>query len=117
MKIAKLGLALLATLGAGCATAPSAPFVAMSDLPNCLESNYDAERHLFTIRNAVGDPANQQCLLTVGPLGAASAAPRLMAGSYAVGLSNGGGGGGVGNASGCQPGAHGGHGYIALRPI
>ena len=28
-----------------------------------------------------------------------------------------GGGGGVGNASGCQPGARGGHGYIALRPI
>jgi hypothetical protein len=110
MNIAKLALALLATLGAGCATAPSAPFVAMSDLPNCFESNYDAERRLFTIRNAVGDPANQQCLLTVGPLAAASAAPRLMAGSYTVSLSNGGGGGAGGTTQAIRGGGGGGGG-------
>ncbi|MGE5202372.1 MAG: hypothetical protein ACM3O6_09945, partial [Acidobacteriota bacterium] len=110
MNLAKLALSLLAALGAGCATAPSAPVVAMSDLPDCSESNYDAERGLFTIRNAVGDPANQQCLLRVGPRGDAAAAPRLRAGSYTVSLANGGGGGAGGTVQAMGGGGGGGGG-------
>ncbi|GEM_PF-937159 len=100
MKIIKLALAALAGAGAGCATAPSAPRVAISKLPNCFESNYDAPRGLFTIKdlndiwaNPTKNPANQQCLLTVGPSGGAASASPPTAGRYAVYLANGGGGG------------------------
>lgn len=111
MKLAKFALSLLAAIAAGCATAPSAPVVSTSDLPNCFESNYDAGRGLFTIMNAAGDPANQQCLLTVGPHGDAAAAPRrLRAGSYTVSLANGGGGGAGGTVQAFGVGVGGGGG-------
>ena len=100
MKILKLALAALAGAGAGCATAPFAPQIVISALPNCLESNYDAQERLFTIRDLndiwadpTKNPANQQCLLTVGPSGDVAAASPPTAGRYTVYLSNGGGGG------------------------
>ena len=115
MKISKLALLLVVGIGTGCTTVP--PLVSMSDLPNCFDTNYDKERGLFTIKNDVGNAANQQCLLTVGPpgdvvsellggiwdavTGLFSAGPRadvasasqLTAGSYRIYLANGGGGG------------------------
>ncbi len=87
----------------------------MSDLPNCFDINYDNKLRLFTIRNAVGNVVNQQCLLTVGPRGDVPSASRLTAGSYSISLANG--GGGEGSSSEADPGARGGYGYIALRPI
>ena len=124
MKITKLALSLLVGIGTGCTTVPPAPLVSMSDLPNCFDTNYDKERGLFTIKNDVGNPVNQQCLLTVGPRGDVvsellggiwdvvtglltveprgdvASASRLTAGSYTVYLANGGGGGAGGT---CKP--------------
>jgi hypothetical protein len=86
MKTTTFVLSLLAAAVAGCATQPpSSAFVAAADLPNCFDSNYDAERNLFTMRNAPLGAMNQQCALTVGS--------RLAAGSYVVYLAGGGGGG------------------------
>lgn len=100
MKIVKLALAALAGAGAGCAALPSASPVAMSELPNCFASNYDAQGRLFTIKNLdeiwanpTKNPANQQCLLTVGASGGPASVSQLSAGSYTVYLANGGGGG------------------------
>jgi len=100
MKMFKLALAALAGAGAGCATAPSASQIALSELPNCLASNYDAKERLFTIKDLndiwadpTKNPANQQCLLTVGAGGELAAAAAPTAGSYTVYLANGGGGG------------------------
>ena len=100
MKIIKLALAALAGAGAGCATAPSAHRIAISELPNCFESNYDAQERLFTIKDLndiwadpTKNPANQKCLLTVGPSEDVASAKRLTAGRYTVYLANGGGGG------------------------
>lgn len=97
MKIIKLALALLAVIGTGCTIAPPAPQVAMSDLRNCLDSNYDAQRGLFTIRGAAAGIVNQQCLLMVGPPGDAVSTSRLTVGRYMITLANGGGGGGGGS--------------------
>lgn len=93
MKITKLALALLVGIGTGCTTAPPAPLISTSDLPNCFDTNYDEERGLFTIKGDVGNPVNQQCLVTVGPRGDTASASRLTAGSYRVYLADGGGGG------------------------
>jgi hypothetical protein len=87
MKLTTLALSLLAGAATGCATAPPGPLIGAVDLPNCFDSNYDAQRDLFTMRNAAPDAVNQQCALTVGP------GSRLAAGSYVVYLANGGGGG------------------------
>ena len=72
MNIIKLAVALLAGIATGCTTVPSAPQVSATDIPNCFDTNYDAERRLFTIKNMkdtsanpAKNPANQQCLLTV----------------------------------------------------
>jgi hypothetical protein len=100
MKISTLTLALMACIGSGCANVPTSTQVAMSDLPNCLESNYDAQRVLFTIRNANAGTASQQCLLAVGPSGDAMSPSRLAAGSYTIALANGGGGGAGGGQTG-----------------
>lgn len=91
MKLTTLAFSLLAAFGSGCAMAPSANSVATADLPNCLDANYDAQQNLFTLRNAAPDAVNQQCVLTVGPRGAAG--PTLAAGRYAISIANGGGGG------------------------
>jgi len=93
MKINKLALSVLVGIGTGCTNVPPAPLVSMSDFPNCFDTNYDKEMRLFTIKNAVGNVVNQQCLLTVGPRGDVASASRLKAGSYRVSLANGGGGG------------------------
>lgn len=114
MKFTKLALALPVGFGSGCTNVPPAPFVSLSDLPNCFDGNYAKEEGLFTIKNDAGNPVNQQCLLTMGPRGDIASASRLWAGSYRVYLSN---GGGEGSMSECDPGARGGHGYIALRRI
>ena len=91
MNMTKLALSLLVGVGTGCTTVPPAALV--SELPDCFDANYDKERGLFTIRNDVGNAANQQCLLRVGPPGTVASASRLPAGNYTVYLANGGGGG------------------------
>ena len=133
MKINKLALSLLVGIGTGCTTLPPAPPVSMADLPNCFDTNYDKQLRLFTIKSAIGNVVNQQCLLTVGPRGNAASASQLAAGPNRIALANGGGGaggtlqafastqggggGGEGSSSKADPGAQGGHGYIAFRPI
>lgn len=105
MKITTLAFSLLASIGTGCAMAPSTSLVATGDLPNCFDSNYDAQQNLFTMKNTAQDLVNQQCLLTVG------SGSRLGAGSYEVSLANGGGGGAGGTpqrGSGTGGGAGGG---------
>ncbi|HEY5292053.1 MAG TPA: hypothetical protein VIJ43_07050 [Burkholderiales bacterium] len=115
MKITKLTLLLLVGMGTGCTTVPPASLVSMSDLPNCFDSNYDKERGLFTLKNDVGNPVNQQCLLTVSPRGDTASASRLAAGSYRVYLANGGGGGGGGSLAGSTGGGGGGGGAGAME--
>jgi len=93
MNLNKLALSLLVGIGTGCTNVPPAPVVSMSDLPNCFDANYDRQSGLFTIKNAVGNVVNQQCLLTVVPRGDVASASQLAAGKYRVYLANGGGGG------------------------
>ncbi len=92
MKLTRLALLLLAGIGSGCAIAPPASIIAAADLPNCFDSNHDAQRNLFTMRNAAQDAVNQQCALQVGPRGGA-ASRGLAAGRYTVTIANGGAGG------------------------
>jgi hypothetical protein len=85
--------------------APSTNPVATADLPDCFNSNYDAQQNLFTMKNSAQDLVNQQCMLTIGPRS------RFGAGSYEVSLANGGGGGAGGTpqrGSGTGGGAGGG---------
>ena len=97
MKISKLTFAVLAGIACGCTALASAqPAAKTASLPNCFDTNYDAEQRLFTIKNAVSNQANQQCLLTIGPATGDARAARLAAGGYTVYLANGGGGGGGG---------------------
>lgn len=98
MKIARLTLSLMVIIGTGCTTVPPAPPASMSDLPNCFDTNYDKERGLFTMKNAVGNPVNQQCLLTVRSRKGVASSSVLTAGRYRVYLANGGGGGAGGSA-------------------
>lgn len=100
MKLSTLTLVLMACIGSGCANVASAPQIATSDLPNCLDSNYDVQRALFTIRGAGAGIVNQRCLLTVGPPGDAVSTSRLTAGRYMITLANGGGGGAGGGTIG-----------------
>ena len=94
MKMTQLALSLLLVgLGAGCAGIQSTVPVALADLPNCFDTNYDKERGLFTIRSDLGKSVNQQCLLTVVPRADVASPRQLRAGNYRVYLSNGGGGG------------------------
>ena len=111
MKMTKLALSLLLVgIAAGCAGVRTATPVALSDLPNCFESNYDKERGLFTIRSEVGKSVNQQCLLTVGPRWDAAPASGLRAGAYRIYLANGGGGGAGGTLQDFRRGGGGGGG-------
>ena len=97
MKIIKLTLAVLAAIACGSTTSAFAqPAAKTASLPNCFDTNYDAERRLFTIKNTASKPANQQCLLTIGPTSGEAQPTRLAAGGYTVYLANGGGGGGGG---------------------
>lgn len=117
MKLNKLALSLLVGIGTGCTTAPPAPPVSMSDLPNCFDTNYDKASNLFTMKNAADDAVNQQCLLTVGARRGVASASRLMPGRYRVSLSNGGGGGGGGTvqAEAGRGGAQGGGGGAGAK--
>lgn len=117
MKITKLTLSLMVVIGTGCTTVPPAPPVSMSDLPNCFDTNYDKARGLFTMKNAVGDPVNQQCLLTVHSRRSGASATGLTAGSYRVYLASGGGGGAGGTlqVSGSTGGGGGGGGAGAAE--
>lgn len=155
MKFTKPVLCLVAVFGTGCAMLPAPAPLAASDMPNCFESNYDAQRGLFTLNSAASEAARQQCLRTVVPRGTNALSSRLAAGGDAGVLAankarpgNGGGatslgdggdggggrsrrqedppergtlgsggGGGIGNETTCEPGARGGHGYIALRAL
>ena len=110
MKFTKLALSLLVSMGTGCTSVRTTSPVSLSELPNCFDTNYDAARGLFTIRNAAGNAVNQQCLLTVGRAGSVASASRLAAGTYRVYLSNGGGGGAGGNLQAFLGGAGGGGG-------
>ena len=116
MKITTLVVSVLAGIGSGCATDPSAPPVAMSVLPDCFASNYDAQRDLFTVRNTSQNFVNQQCVLTVGPRGV-STPSRLSAGSYTVSLANGGGGGAGGTQQRGSRGGAGGGGAGAREAV
>jgi len=98
MKFTMIALSLVAGFGAGCAAIQTAPLISAADLPNCIASNYDAARDLFTIRSDVGNSANQQCIL------------RLKGGSYAATLASGGGGGAGGTVQTFDGGGGGGGG-------
>lgn len=110
MNFVKLALPLLACLSAGCTSFPSTPQVSMANLPNCFDNNYDAQRRLFTMKDAPANAANQQCLLTVRPSGSASSALRLVAGSYMVHVANSGDSGAGGTIQGRSGGGGGGGG-------
>lgn len=88
--ISRLTLAVLMATGAGCAAIEP---LAIGDLPDCFDSNYDTRLDLFTLRNVMGQPVNQQCRLTVATGDHAGAGRRLEPGAYRVYLANGGGGG------------------------
>lgn len=94
MTITRLALSLLvgAGIGTGCSTVPPSPQLALSDLPNCFDSNYDKERGIFTMKNGAVGTINQKCLLTVRSRDDASSA-QLTAGDYRAYFANGGGGG------------------------
>ena len=111
MRMTKLAISLLlAGIGTGCTGVPPAPFLSISELPNCFDTNYDRERGLFMIKTDIGNAVNQQCLLTVGPSADAASASRLRAGSYRAYFSNGGGGGAGGSVQGFHSGGGGGGG-------
>jgi hypothetical protein len=103
MKLAKFAGLILAAFGTGHASAQA--------LPDCFQSNYDADLNLFTIRNAVKDPVNQQCIVSVGP------GSRLRAGRYTIHVSNGGGGGAGGTWQGEGGKGGGGGGGAGAREI
>ena len=111
MKLTTLALSLLAGFATGCATAPSGALIGAADLPNCFDSNYDAQRDLFTMRNAAPDAVNQQCALVVG------VGSRLAAGSYTAYLANGGGGGAGGTRQAPNRGGGAGGGGAGAREI
>ncbi len=120
MKPGSFSLAVLAAVAAGCATepVPVAPPVAppLSALPDCLVSNYDSARHLFTMKNAPPGQVNQQCLLTVHAQGPASAT-RVTAGRYLINLSDGGDGGAGGTLQNVHGGGGGGGGGAGAREL
>ena len=78
---------LVAWLSAGCGIAPPAPPLAIAGLPDCLQSNYDAEQKVFAMRGGEARAPNQKCLLLIGRAGSASL---LTAGTYVARAANGG---------------------------
>ena len=63
--------------------------------PNCVLTNYDSAQNAFTVINPAPNALNQQCFLTIHPVGAAPSGPgkQFVEGSYEILLSGGGGGG------------------------
>lgn len=96
----RLTLSFLAAVSAGCSSVPPGPVIATSDLPDCFDTSFDAQRNLFTMMNERVGGANQQCLLTVRSPGDAPTGWQLAAGNYRVFLANGGGGGAGGTVQG-----------------
>lgn len=115
MNLSKLMLCLVAVFGTGCAMLPSPAPLTVSDMPNCFESNYDAQRKLFTLNAAAGNTVSQQCLLTVVPRGTNVLSSRLAAGPYAVYFADGGGGGAGGTKQAMAGGGGGGGGGAGAR--
>ena len=116
MKLHCAALSLIACIAATAAVAaPSAPPV--SALPDCLASNYDPVRHLFTLKNPRPDEPNQQCLLTVYPRGQGASETRITAGRYLINLSDGGDGGAGGTLQDVRGGGGGGGGGAGAREL
>ena len=82
-------------------TCASTSVLAQDGSPNCVLTNYDSAQNVFTVIRPAPDALNQQCFLTVHPVGAASGGPgaQFVEGSYEILLSGGGGGGGGGGGS------------------
>jgi len=103
-----------------CMAATAVPAYAQTALPQCVVSNLDQSRQLFTVMNPTAADVNQQCLLSVYQPGTMpdsvrnSAAGYFVAGRYVIDLSGGGGGGG-GGAVGDKGGGGGGAGAAPLR--
>jgi len=83
MRMTKLALSLLlAGIGTGCTGVPPAPFLSISELPNCFDTNYDRERVSFMIKTDIGNAVESTVLAYRGPSADAASASRLRAGSY-----------------------------------
>lgn len=110
MKSTRSGI-LAVAFAAGCATV-ALPALAEIGMPDCIAGNYDATRHLFTLRNPKPDQPSQQCELTVSAPGEPASATRIPAGRYVINLSDGsdGGAGGTLRAASVRGGGGGGGG-------
>ena len=82
-----------------------------------MASLYDAQRHLFTLKGAAPDAANQQCLLTVVPRSRTASATSIPAGTYLINLSDGGDGGAGGTLRDTKGGGGGGGGGAGAREL
>lgn len=86
--------------------------------PNCVVTNFDQGKDMFTIMGAAPNAVNQQCFLTVHPAGSVPAdrsARHFVEGRYEIVLSGGGGGGGGGSAE--HGGGGGGAGALPARTV
>lgn len=105
-----------------CLAVSAVTAMAQDAVPACGAANFDQTRNAFTIVNPAADGVNQQCLLTVYPMGTTSEQTRQypafypIEGSYVIELSGGGGGGG-GGASKDQGGGGGGAGAAPSRTV
>ncbi len=84
---------------------------AQSGAPNCLVTNYDSGKDMFTVVNTSAE-MNQQCFLTIVPAGTTG---RFVEGEYEIVLSGGGGGGGGGTSA--SGGGGGGAGALPVRTV
>lgn len=109
---------LTATLFAASVNAQPAQGVPpLSSLPDCLTSLYDAQRHLFTLKNPAPNQPNQQCLLTVAARGRTASPTVIPAGRYLINLSDGGDGGAGGTLQSTNGGGGGGGGGAGAREM
>jgi hypothetical protein len=100
-------------------TCTSASVFAQDGSPNCVLTNYDSAQKVFTVMNPAPNALNQQCFLTVHPVGAAVSGPgaEFVEGSYEILLSGGGGGGGGGGGSSWNLRGQGGQGGAGAVPV
>ena len=91
----------LALIFLTCSSASMSSVFAQDGSPNCVLTNFDSSRNVFTVINPAPNALNQQCFLTIHPAGAATSGPgaQFVEGSYEILLSGGGGGGGGGGGS------------------
>jgi len=85
---------------------------AQDGAPNCVFTNYDQGKDVFTVANATPSTMNQQCFITVSPAGTPG---RFVEGQYEITLAGGGGGGGGGSAA--EGGGGGGAGALPVRTV